>query len=366
MPPSWASPRPLRNDHIAAIRDRGVQIKYDRDANAYYLDSEEKARRVATKHTGSKTREANDWATEMEAQILRRLKGKEPLVAQQEPSPGQEDLVVHMTDVHMGDVVEDEHGQEVFNSEICERSVEHFTQKVLDLAEMMRSVSYFDTCHLLWGGDILTNENIYDGQAFDIDLMLKDQMARGVDVLVQQAKSLADEFETLQIVAQPGNHGKTRASGVSKQANMDLILYRWVQDRLIEAGYDNIQFIESEAQHYRNFELRGGKWRGHLRHGQNSLTHVDATAASSRDWRGWQTEHGFDVAYRGHYHEPRLEYVLNQYPVIESPSMKPGDEFASKVGSPDVSSRRQLGTVHGTSDDRPITWHYFVDDAEMA
>lgn len=357
------------HDHISAVRECGVPVEADYPADGgppvYYLEDAPQTRRVATKHTGTKTREANQWATEMEAAILRRLKHKDPLVATQDPTPSNEDFVVHLTDVHMGDVVETADGREVFNPEICEQSVEHFTQKALNLKRRMEAVTDFDTCHLLWGGDMLTNENIYDGQAFDISLMLGDQMARAVDAMTQQAKTFADAFDTLQIVAQPGNHGKTRASGVSKQANMDLLAYRWVEDRLIEAGYDNIQFVQSEAQHFRNFELRGGHHRGHLRHGQNAQTHVDATAASARDWRGWLVHHGFDIAWRGHYHEARREDVLNEFPVIESPSMKPGAEFAEKIGQPDVATARKLGTVHGVSDDRPVTWEYTVDALDL-
>ncbi|EMA47603.1 winged helix-turn-helix domain-containing protein [Halococcus saccharolyticus] len=361
----------LVNAYIESIEDKGVSVGIDKDFEdddaewVFHLPDQPKIRRVATKHTGSKTREANDWATEMEATILRRLKRKDPLVATQAPDPGNEDFVAHLTDAHMGDVVEDERGREVFNPDICEASIEHFTQKALDMKELMEPVSQFDTAHLLWGGDMLTNENIYDGQAFDISMMLGDQMAAAVDALTQQAKSFAEAFDTVQIVAQPGNHGKTRASGVSKQANMDLICYRWIQDRLIEAGYDNINFLEAEATEYRNFELRNGEWRGHLRHGHNSLKHVDSTGASSRDWRGWWAQHSFNIAYRGHFHESRRENVMNQPHVIESPSMKPGDEFAEKIGQPDASTHRKLGTIHGCSDKRPHTWEYVIDDIDM-
>lgn len=347
-------------DHLSELRKKGVNVTQD-DHNVYHLVDEEKVRRVSIKHTGSKTREANDYATEMEAAILRRLKGKEPLVAAQEPDDDTEDVVVHMTDPHMGDVVENERGQEVFNPERCERLIERFTEKCIRMVRRMGPSSRFDTLHLVWGGDMITNENIYDGQAFDIRLMLADQLSRAVDALVQQARTFAEEFDTVQIVAQPGNHGKTRASGVSKQANMDLLAYRWVQDRLIDMGYENINFLESEATWYRNFEMRGGEWTGHARHGQDSLQHVDATAASSRDWRGWQKKHDFDIAYRGHYHDSRIETILNQYPVIMSPSMKPGSDFAERIGQPDVSHRQKLGTIHGVSDTRPLTWLYVID-----
>lgn len=353
-------------DYIDSLRGKDVTVEYDPSAKVYFLgDGQAKVRRVATKHTGTKTREANEFATEMETAILRRLKAKEPLRSTPSHHPGNEDVVVHMTDTHMGDVVEDETGREIYNPEICEALVEHYTEKVLDLTGMMESVTEFDTLHLLWGGDMLTNENIYDGQAFDIRQMLADQMASTVDVLTWQAKTFAEHFDAVQIVAQPGNHGKTRASGVSKQANMDLLAYRWVEDRLAEANCDNVRFLQSEATNFRNFEMRDGRWRGHLRHGQDSLQHVDATSSSQSTWRGWWIKHEFDVGYRGHYHVGKREPIMGQWDVIESPSMKPGGEFAEKIGQPDPHVCRKLGTVHGVSDSRPKTWEYEVDDRDL-
>lgn len=355
-------------DHIYKLRQQDVNISAQWEAEnecVYFLDGQPKVRRISTKATGSKTREANEWATEMEATILRRLRNKDPLRAPVSIKRGNEDMVVHMTDVHMGDVVEDQRGVEAYNPEITTASVEHVTEKTLYIKRLMEPVTAFDVCHLVWGGDMVTNENIYEGQAYDISLMLADQLSHIVDALVHQVKSLAPEFDYIQIVAQPGNHGKSRASGVSKQANMDLLAYRWVLDRLIEAGIENVNFIGSEATPYRTFYLRGTKHKALLMHGEDAMPHVDATAASSRDWRGWLIQSGFDIAYRGHYHESRREPVLNGPFVIESPSMKPGGEFATRIGQPDCGVFRRLATVHGVSDDRAHTWEYVIDDIDM-
>lgn len=352
--------------HLNRIRDKGISLEYDQGANQWFLHNEQKVRRVSTKHTGSKTREANDLVTELEKQVLRRLERKEPLVASQDPTPGNEDIVLHLTDLHIGDVVEDERGREIYNTSIAVDVVDHVTRKALDIRELMSSVATVDTLHLLWGGDMITNENIYDGQAFDIDGMLLDQMTAAVGALTRQVKTFAEEFDAVNVVAQPGNHGKTRASGVSKQANMDLVTYRWIDDRLRESTVDNVNFVTSEATWHKTFPLRGGEWTGFLTHGQDSLKHADSTAASSRDWRGWLNEFGFDIAYRGHYHESRREPVQNGPFVIESPSPKPPDGWVSRVGQGSVDGHhKRVATIHGVSDDRPLTWEYPLDDHGM-
>jgi len=350
-------------DHIAALREQGVNVQYDRENGVYALADQQKVRRVSTKHTGTKTREANNFVTEVERTILRRLEGSDELIAPQNPKPGNEDMVLHFTDLHIGDKVEDETGTEVYNSNIAKEVVNTVTRQVLKLKETMGGVADFDTLHVLYGGDIITNENIYDGQAFDIESLLVDQMTTAVNSLTKQLKSFAREFDTVNVVAQPGNHGKTRASGVSKQANMDLVTYRWIDDRLRESDVSNIDFTTSEAKWYRTFGLRGGEWRGFLTHGQDAQQHVDATAASSRDWRGWLNEFDFDVGYRGHYHEARRESIQNGPFVFESPSPKPDDEWTSRIGKGSVEGpTKRLATVHGVSDKRPVTWECVLDD----
>lgn len=353
-------------DHIAALRENGVNIRYDRDNGVYALADQQKVRRVSTKHTGTKTREANDFVTEVERTILRRLEGSDELIQPQNPTPGNEDMVLHLTDLHIGDVVEDEYGNEIYNTEIAKQVVRHVTQKTLDLKERKTGDTEFDTLHVIYGGDIITNENIYDGQAFDIESLLVDQMTAAVDSLTLQLKSFANEFETVNVVCQPGNHGKTRASGVSKQANMDLVTYRWIDDRLRESAFDNIDFTTSEAAWYRTFSLRGGEWTGFVTHGQDAQSHVDSTAASSRDWRGWLNEFDFDIGLRGHYHEARMEPVQNGPMVVESPSPKPGDEWVSRIGKGSAGEQpKRLATLFGVNDTRPLTWSYLVDDAGM-
>lgn len=352
---------------ISQIRDKlGQQsVHFDVVSQTYNWHGTSEQRRVSIKHKGTKTREANEWATRQEAAILRRLKAQEPLRARQNAIAGNEDLVAGFGDLHIGDRVETEDEFEVYNSRIAVASARHFTQKVLDIAKIMRRVNWIDTAHLVWTGDMVTNENIYEGQSYNIELMVADQVSMAVNVMVEQAMSLAEEFDTLQIVAVPGNHGFVRASGVSKQANMDMLAYRWVRDRLYHSEYDNVSMYIAEAKHYRNFELREGLMHGHARHGHNCPKHVDATRMSQAKWRGWQIKHGFDFAIHGHHHVCKKSDIMNQWPVIMTPSPKPGAEFAEKIGLPDAGMHRKLGVVFGVSDKRPMTWSFDIDDADM-
>lgn len=353
------------HDHVADIRSKGVHLPYDEENGVYAVPDSPKMRRVSSKNTGQKTKEANDFVTAVEKTVLRRLKGKDELIAPQKPDAGNEDMVLHITDLHIGDVVEDQLGNVIYNTEISVDVMDHITQKTLDLRNLMGNVAEFDTVHVLYGGDMITNENIYDGQAYDIESMLADQMTDAVNAMTRQIKSFSEHFETVNVICQPGNHGKTRASGVSKQANMDLVCYRWVDDRLRESDYDNINFVTAEATWFRTFGLRGGKWKGFLTHGQDSLEHIGTSSGRNR-WRGWLNEQDFDIGYRGHYHESKREPIQNGPMVYESPSPKPADEWTSRIGKGSVEPpHKRLATVHGVSDTRPVTWEFVIDDSGM-
>lgn len=346
--------------------DIDVKVEYDHESEMYHLVDQPKKRRLSTKHKGTITREANQFRTEAEADVLRRLSKKPPLESGQDPAEGNEDLVFALSDIHWGDVVENQYGEEVYNSDIASASVIWAAKKALRFKKRHEEFTEFDTIHFVIGGDIITNEMIYDGQAFDIDIMMGDQLSLAIEHLLHVAETLAECADTLQIVAVPGNHGEIRSSYNSKQANLDLTLYRNLIDRLIDRGYDNIAAHVGEAKHYRKFELRGGKWSMLLHHGHNEKLHVDSTASSQASDRGNVVKYDVDGFIRGHYHTQRYTEIMNQFPVIQLPSPKKGGDFAEKIGRPDCSVRRNLGAVWRCSDDRLMSsYPMFIDDIGM-
>ena len=351
-------------DHRNAIKDKGVDLQYDRGANQWYIADERKAklRRISTKHKGTKTREANELIEAEESILLRRLRRTDPLTAPPRESPDAESFVAVLSDLHYGDLVEDDRGNVIYDTQTARDLTKLFGEKVLHTKQLESQYTAFDDCHLFLLGDIATGEGIYEGQVHDLEAFLADQVTESVGALHQLAMTLAEAFETLHIHCVVGNHGTIRASGVSGQANTDLIIYRWLDDALRRDDVNNVSMEIAEATHHLNTEIR--EWRVHARHGQDGQRHVDKTAASSRDWRGWREAHQYDIALRGHWHNPSIDWVLNRYPVFTAPSPKPGGEFIERLGSPDVSDHRHLGWCFGVGDSRPVTFKRLIDDVE--
>jgi hypothetical protein len=152
-----------------------------------------------------------------------------------------------------------------------------------------------------------------------------------------------------------GNHGNHRASGTSKQANADLVLYKTIRNTVAQIQkygsdeFDNVDFVIGQAKPYRNFEMRGGKLKGHLRHGQHRKPQAE-TSARQNQWRSTLQDHDFDVAYMGHYHiSGRIPW--GGPPIFVTSSPKPAGEFVERIGGKVPNDYQGVATAHGVSDD---------------
>lgn len=337
---------------IAQAREKGLGVEYDREAGGYALAAgEQQARSLSTKHKGTITRELNSWAEEQDSVVLRRLERYDPIRAQQNPSLGGYDVCLFLSDYHFGDSHERDvpGGSTVtYDAEQGKRDMRHVGEHVIRRYADDPDVDAVHICPL---GDFVTGEDVYEKQAWQVEKQIIGQMDDAVAALRDLIFSFRSEFDddvTMTVNCVPGNHGRA-GSHKSPSSNFDLIAYRWVQDRVAEAGLENISWREAETSPFLTVPIRNGdgcaKWRLHLQHGQDGQEHVDKTAASKRDWRGWRDAYKFDFAARGHFHNYGFDKVMNCYPVITLPSPKPGDDFAARIGNPDVSVSRGLGAV---------------------
>ncbi len=354
-------------DHISSIERKGVPIasrKVEVDGNTgkefYIRETEHPTNQNETSGYGSvskkaaKTKRLNSAAESLSERLDKALNATAPAVSV-EPlsSGGDEDVAIHVTDDHIGDLLEDEYGNEHFNTETAIERIRHRVTRTLEIIERQEAAGWnFHTVHYIMGGDIITGSGIYEGQAWEVEKNFNEQIDIATSVHFDQIQRLAEKFEAVQVVCQTGNHGEIRISGSSEKANGDDIVYRMLDALVRASDYDNVTFIRNERTGYTNFEMRGHN--AHLRHGQGAGEHI-GTAAKKRDWRGWKLQHGFDVAYLGHYHIQGQHRVM-EAPVIRSGSIKPPDDFEESISEWSM----PMSTVHGVGDDQPKTWSYDV------
>lgn len=345
---------------IMSIREKFGEGIITNENGLYVWNGNRDIKHRSRKHKSTITKEANRFLDEEESKLVRALNQRDPVNCPDNvTTESEEDIVLHFTDWHVGDVTTNEDGVEVYNTKLASRVPNKIYEKVTRLRKIHEDDVEFGTLHIVLGGDMVTNEAIYEGQYENIDSYIRQQIRTAALELIDMITAFAEDFKRVQVVPIKGNHGAMRASGSSSQANADLLLYDRIEDILSMTQYENIEYMSANSKEYRNFKVRG--WTGHLRHGQNCQAHADATSASKRDWRGWLHKHDFDFALRGHYHESKRESILNHIPVIMSPSPKIEDDFAELIGDPDIGSRHKLATVFGVSDNRPISWEYVID-----
>lgn len=350
--------------HIEDLQDRGLPLVYDDANDAWYIKDSNIKRKIGSHHMGTITRRANNWLAQTEDTQIRQARSVEPVVSVQEPTEGNEDIVAAFSDLHVGQTVEDELGNEVYAEDEWREAVREFTTKCIEIPERMVAPHInFDTFHLLLNGDMVTNENIYQGQIEDIGVYLADQIDIAIDELLRLVTTLADNFENLNVVCQVGNHGEMRASGSTRQANADLFLYRELKRVLHYSDYENVNFQVGDATAYKTFNLRGGKWNVFSTHGQHAYEQITGTAASDSQMQNWLNglAEEPDLFFLGHYHEFR-QAPVNGVPAIRVPSPKPGGVFEWQIGKMEArNAQHKIGYIQGTSDKRPITWQAVID-----
>jgi len=353
-------------DYISQLRNEcGVRIS--RDEHGIYYDREQATESVnATASPESPPEERSSLAQhtikkkevllEMKRALAKDLKGTGPVVADGgvTTEPSNEDVVIHRADDHMGAEYEDEFGNNVFDPKIAKRRVRTITDKVMELVKRQKKAGVtYDNAHLLLGGDTVHGEGIHAKQPWESALTLVEQVDEAHELYVDQIERLREMFDTVQVVCQNGNHGELRGDGMSDDANADDVVYLMLEKTAEDRGWDDVTIVRSSGSYFTNFTMRGHK--GHLRHGQKSLFHIGTSSGKNR-WRGWQNMHDFDIAYRGHFHEFRIENIDSR-PVVMSGSVCPPSDFEESLAA----WSEPAATVHGVSDERPMTWMYPID-----
>jgi DNA-binding transcriptional ArsR family regulator len=358
----------LRNEDgipLGTRRREGVKEFYYRpDAKEYPINPSEPTGELRSK--ASVTRDAKEKVHELIQYLDRDLNGRSPAIPDSGLSvrESHEDMVVHRSDDHIGASYTDEFGNQTFDAEIGIERVRTVSDKVFDLKARQEEAGVdFDTLHIVMGGDHLHGIGIHSDQPWETELSLPEQLTVASDLYMEFIDRAAKEFESVQVVCQKGNHGELRGDGMGPDDNVDTAFFMTLDRRVRDRGYENVKFVRSQAGNFTNFPLRGTtlndcEHRGHLRHGQHSLIHI-GTSAGKKRWLQWLHQHQFDVAYRGHYHEFRMENIVSN-PVIMSGAIVPPSDFEESLAE----WSEPAATVHGVSDERPVTWFYPIDFTE--
>jgi hypothetical protein len=196
-------------EHLRDLKRQGWAVYHDDTAEMVAIEGDHALR--SSEHKGTRTRKANRWWESTHNALVRQFRGLSTPTADIGGAHGSEDWVTHLTDLHAGDRVRNDSGTVVYETDEIPDIIEYITQQSLDLAS--KHDSDYDTVHLLWGGDFVTNEGVYESQFEDLDAWLSTQHSTLITPLIRQIKTFASAFPEVNIVAQVGNHGQSAQAG---------------------------------------------------------------------------------------------------------------------------------------------------------
>jgi hypothetical protein len=284
------------NDELKAL----TQLEDLRAAHGRTLRDLEKARVRKEELVDAVYRAAKDAAAALT------IKDVKPPVADARKK-AEEVVVPFVSDLQLAKLTPD------YNSKVCEERMEAYAQKICDLADIQRSDHPVRKAHVLLLGDIIEGALIFPGQSFLVDAGLYRQVTvDGPRILVNFFRKLLSHFESVEVTAVIGNHGRIggRSSrDMDKEDNADRMLYRIVQTMFETMGEKRIKFNIPDGARESNWYsvAEVGKWRCLCLHGDQMRGH------SGLPWYGFQKKinswasgalpEDFNAVAMGHWHQ---------------------------------------------------------------
>jgi hypothetical protein len=263
-------------------------------------------------------------------------------------------LVIHFTDWHVGRIVKNEQGAEIYNVKIFEERIDHLMTCLLKLLdEYIKKGTPIRDVVILSTGDILDGQGIFATQDTLSELSPPFQVMLALKAIQKLILALLERRLQVSFYGVKGNHGEIRENGKNRDpnANWDLMLYLildyWSKFSL-KSDKLNIHYSELD---YLNFEIQG--WKYHIRH---IAPNQSETSAGKGKFLGWARKHGFNALVYGHFHHWGI-WDRSGITVFRGGSVPGADEFSESLAE----ESEPIQLIWGVNTHRPMTFAYALD-----
>jgi hypothetical protein len=295
------------------------EIEELRRALSMALKSEHRAR--------SKTTDLVDAVFEASKQALLATPRIKPTPPNKDLRKGKAEVaLVHLTDWQAGKKTVS------FDIQTLTKRIDQMTSKVLELTEIQRAAHPVRDCVVMLGGDMVEGIGIFPGQAFEVEAHLFKQLFEVVKIIESTVRTLADNFETVTLVCEFGNHGRLGRKGdMPAGDNIDRMSYQIASNNCKELK--NVKWQMSDDW-YQIFAI--GNYKVLLVHGDE----IGAFGSILRKVSAWSTGvvESFNDCYMGHFHTPTALTMANGGRVFVTGSPESHNEYArtfiAAVGKP--------------------------------
>ena len=227
----------------------------------------------------------------------------------------EEIAIAVLSDIQLAKITPD------YNTEVAERRVIAYAEKVVELANIQRKAHPIRKCAVFAAGDIIEGELIFPGQSHLIDSSLYKQVTLdGPRIMTQFFDILLANFEEVDVTWVIGNHGHLggrNRKDYHPDSNADRMLGRIMS--MIYRDEKRIKWTIPDStgdNHWFSIANLGKKCRFFIWHGDN------VRGFSGFPWygfgkklQGWKTLAAnklmpdFDYAIAGHFHTPTTMYL---------------------------------------------------------
>ncbi|MFF1701210.1 hypothetical protein [Streptomyces sp. NPDC058252] len=257
----------------------------------------------------------------------------EPPVVDRRPN-APEVALWHLTDWQGGKKTE------TYDRTIMRTRIMRYVEKANEITDIQRADHPVKKGVLLFTGDMVEGVSIFPGQVWELDGTLYEQMFDVADLMIWTIKQALHTYETVEVVAEYGNHGRLgrKGDGIKASDNVDRMVYNIVRQRL--ADETRLTKFQTDGGWYQNFSI--GNYKAMAIHGDEIKSFGGNIPAYGILRKANQWASGvlpsFRDLYIGHYHQSMQLQLANGGSVFMTGSPESDNiyahEFVAATGDP--------------------------------
>jgi|TARA_Y100000310_G_scaffold279536_1_gene298717 hypothetical protein len=287
--------------------------------------------------------------SEMFEGAVKRVKSLKPYAPAKLSKANQQELSeVHvlLSDVHVGEYNDPNltSGLTSYDFDTFLQAADTLEERLLFFKKLYGRAWRIDKLVVNFLGDLVTNENLFLGQALQVDRIITDQVFEAAHRFGCMLRNWASRFREIEVYAMPGNHGRIGKKGeLHWRSNLDYMAYR-VMSALVKE-VKNIRWVIAEGpfiivQHGDfNFLIHhgdsiggGGVTRGNLVNLERKVHHFSQMA-----------DVPIHYSLTGHFHRSASIALAGGGRIIANGSFPGGSSFSvEKIGDCQVPAQKLL------------------------
>ena len=270
----------------------------------------------------------------------------------------EEYSILDISDIHLGvinKVFDTGAGKEIvtYNYDIFQKELEGLRQSIFEIHGLLSHAYNLKHLYINILGDMLTNDRIFEGQVFNIDRCVGQQLWDSVTHLVNFINDMKHIYQKITVTCVVGNHGRSTPNYVDEptENNFEYHLYKVIQkafdkDERVEIIVPNTRSTIVEIGGHKHLLMHGDSFRGSGRNMESKVEKMYVNVG------------GFSVIDMGHFHNCKEDNISDKILVKYNGAWISKEEYAFKKYKKYSVPKQHF---YGCNRKRPETWSYKLD-----